>query len=182
MNKFIYFKLDTVETSNFLKQNSNFWHMSLEKNNFNYSIELEEFFNDKKFINKVFNIRDNHDATLNKKIILNTYREKIKKFNVINKVINLEKYIDVKNSLYVCREANDYVNRLLKALEITEKNNTGWKYDKILEYCKLKFNVTNSYEAFYLSTLEEHKKIIQKCNKESIDLIFLKAGEKLDKL
>jgi hypothetical protein len=182
MNKFIYFKLDTIETSNFLKQNSNFWHMSLEKNNFNYSIELEEFFNNKKFTNQVFNIGNNRDATWNKKIILNTYKEKIKKYNVINKIINLEKYMNAKNSLYVCREANDYTNRLLRALEITEKNNTGWKYDKILEYCKVKFNVTNSYEAFYLSAQEEHRKIIKKCNKEGIDLIFLKAGETLDKL
>ena len=178
MNFFLFYKTSTIETNEFLKQNLNFWHLSLDNMPYNYSLELEEFFNCDKTLLDTFNMKSVEEKNLKKRNVIKRLCEQIKTTNVLTKIINLEDFIQYKNKLYVVRELDAYVDSLVEVYNVNLKNNNNWRYDKILNFCKIKYRTNDIKEAFYLSSKDEYEKIKNKCYNEEIELITLKKNER----
>jgi len=175
MNKLFFIKLDTIET-NLLLRNINLYYYLDDKENHGYSLELDEYINDKIYLSKMF--KDSYENLQKiKETIIKNVKLNLNNKNVLNKVINIENYIGVKNSLYMIREPLDYSNRLLKAYDYNFKNKCNWKYDLIYDFIKERYNTRNVRVAFYKSAVEEFEKIKNKCFQENIQLIVLKSNE-----
>ena len=179
MNYFLFYKASTIEINEFLFENNSFWHFSCDYAPYNYSLELEEFFNDDKTLFDTFNITCEEEKLKNKKICIDRLTEQIKRFNVITKVINLENYLPFKNKFYVVREINSYIDSLIQSYNYDKFFKKNWKYNKILNFCKQKYDTDSVKDSFYYCAIDEYKKINKKCEKENIELITLAKNEKL---
>lgn len=169
----IHVKLDTLETEKILNEFPNIYNFIQDESNWGYSLELEEFFNDKKYMYKTFNIIDDSDALTKRTNIINCLKVQKNNKIILNKLIEPENYIDEKNEMYFVRQPADYARRLVNVYTYNKKYNCNWKYDSILHFCKKKYKTNKDYIAFYRCATEHLEIIRNKCNAENIKLVVI---------
>jgi len=173
----IHVKLDTFEIEKILNEFPGIYNFIQDENNWGYSLELEEFFNDKQYMYKTFNIADDNDASIKRTNIINSLKAQKNNKIILNKLIKPENYIGEKNQIYFIRQPADYAQRLVDMHIYNKKHNCNWKYDAILHFCKNKYKTNKDYVAFYRCATEQLEIIKNKCNTENIKLIVIEPGK-----
>ena len=169
----IHVKLDTLETEKILNEFPDIYNFIQDESNWGYSLELEEFFCDKQYMHKTFNIMNDMDALTKRTNIINSLNAQKHNKIILNKLINPENYIAGKNEMYFVRQPADYAKRLVHVHAYNKQHNCNWKYDSILNFCKKKYNTNKDYIAFYRCATEHLEIIRSKCSLENIKLIVI---------